>query len=176
LKDRWVDAIATFLILSDEPGEIPSINLGQPVDEKCLKLILAVFKRVTASQFAMLASLYGVCFRILKTGAISTEELAMVSICALKALDLPRDDRAIPIIRPVIGQILRIRTTMLEKSSRGDEEVEKASVVGTRCVDRLNTHLASMLIFGGQNCRALSCARRPQSCSPAVGWLAEYVD
>jgi hypothetical protein len=176
LKGRWVDAVATLLILSDEPGDIPSLNLGQPVDERCLELILAIFKRVTTSQFAMLAALYGICSRILKTGAISTEELAMVSVCALKALDLPRDERAIPIIRPVTGQILRIRTAMLDRSSRGNAEVENASIVGIRCVDRLNTHLAAMLIFGKQNCRVLSCARRLQSSSPAVGWLAEYVD
>jgi hypothetical protein len=168
--------VATLLILSDEPGKIPLPNLGQPVDERCFELLLATFKRVTTSQFAMLASLYGICSRILKTGAIHAEELAMISICALKALDLPRDERAIPIIRPVTSQILRIRGAMLDRSSRGDKEVENASIVGMRCVDRLHTHLATMLIFGGQNCGVLSCARRPQSSSAAVGWLAEYVD
>lgn len=175
LKGRWVDAIATFLILSDEPGEIPSLNLGRLVDKHCLELIRGIFKKIARSQFSMLASLYGICSRILVTGGISTEELAIVSICAMKALALPRDDRAIPIIRPVISQILRIRAAMLDRS-RGAKEIENTSVEGMRCVDRLNTHLATTLIFGVQNCRVLTCARRPQSFGPAVGWLAEYVD
>jgi hypothetical protein len=175
LKGRLVDAMATLLILSGKPSELPPL-IGRQVDERCLEVILGVFKRVTTSQFAMLASLYGICSRILKTGGISTEELAIVSICALKALHLPRDDRSIPIIRPVVSKILRIRAAMPNRSSRGDKEVENASIVGIRCVDRLNTHLAAMLVFGRQNCRVLSCARRVDKFSPAVGWLVEYVD
>jgi hypothetical protein len=175
LKGRSVDAVATLLILSDEPGEMSPLNLGRPVDEECLELILGIFKKVTASQFSMLATLYGICSRIVKYGGISTEELAMVSICAMKALDLPRDDRVVPIIRPVISQILRIRAAMIGGPTRETEEIENASVVGMRCVDRLNTQLATMLIFGGRNCRILSCARTPQAFSPAVGWLTEHI-
>jgi hypothetical protein len=176
LEGRLVDAVATLLILSDEPGEMPPLNLGRPVDEQCLQIIIGIFKRVTTSQFAMLAFLYSICGRILPRFGISTEEVAQVSICAMKALNLPRDDRTIPIIRPVVRRMLRIRAIMIDGSSREAEERENASVVGMRCVDRLNTHLASMQIFGGQNCRVLSCARRPQSFSPAVGWVAEYID
>jgi hypothetical protein len=176
LKSRRVDAVAILLILSDEPGGLPPLNLGQPVDEACLEMILEDLKRVTTSQFAMLASLYGICSRILNKWGANTEDLAMVLICALKALDLPRDDRAIPIIRPAVNQILRIRTVMRDSTFRKAEEIERVSVVGMECVDRLNTHLAATFIFGGQNCRVLSCARRPQNFSPAIGWLAEYVD
>jgi len=175
LKGRWVDAIATLLILSDEPGEIPPLNLGRPVDEKCLELILGIFKRVAASQFAMLAFVYSICARMLAGTGIATEELAIISICVTKALELPRDERTIPILRPVIRRIMRIRTTMLLYSS-SIVEFENVSAVGMRCTDRLNTYLATMLIFGAQNCRVLSCARRPQKFSAAVGWLAEYVD
>ena len=175
LKGRSVEVVATLLILSDEPGEIPPLDIGRPVDERCLKILLAAFKRVTMSQFAMLACLYSSCSRILSMG-VGTEDLAVLSICALKALDLPRDDRTIPIIRPVIGQILRIRDAMIENSSRGTEETENASVVGMKCVDRLNTHLAATFIFGEQNRRVLSCARSAETFSPAVGWLVEYVD
>jgi hypothetical protein len=175
LKGRWVDAIATLLILSGEPGDTPSLNLGRPVDEKCLELILGILKRVATSQFAMLAFLYGICARMLSGMGIAPEELAMISICVTKALELPRDDRIVPILRPVIHRILRIRTVMLPYTSTIGE-FESASAVGMRCVNRLNTHLATMLIFGGQNCRVLSCARTLQTSSPAIGWLAEYID
>jgi hypothetical protein len=175
LKGRWVDAIATLLILSDEPGDTPSLNLGRPVDEKCLELILGIFKRMATSQFAMLAFVYSICTRMLEGTGIATEELAIISICATKALQLPRDERSVPILRPVIHQTLRIRNSMLAYSS-STAEFESVSAVGMRCTDQLNTYLATMLIFGTQNCRVLSCARRPQSFSPAVGWLAEYVD
>jgi hypothetical protein len=174
LKGRWVDGIATLLILSGEPGEIPALNLGRPVDEQSFGLILGILKRVMTSQFAMLAFLNSICVRMLEGTDIATEELAMISICVMKALDLPRDERVVPILRPVISRILRIRTDMrLHASSIA--EFENVSAVGTRCVDRLNTHLASMLIFGGQNCRVLSCARSPQAFSPAVGWMAEHI-
>jgi hypothetical protein len=175
LKGRWVDAMATLLILSDEPGDIPPLNLGRPVDEECLELILGIFRRVATSQFAMFAFLYGICVRMLDGMGIAPEELAMISICVTKALELPRDDRIVPILRPVIHRILHIRTVMLPYTSTIGE-FESASAVGMGCVNRLNTHLATMLIFGGQNCRVLSCARTPQTFSPAIGWLAEYVD
>jgi hypothetical protein len=177
LKNRAVDAVAMLLILSGEPGEIPPLNLGRPVDERCLEIILGAFKTVTTSQYAMLASLSGICSRILNSRWVSAAQLAVVSICALKALHLPRDDRAIPIIRPVMSQIRSIQTAMLDQRfGENAEEVESVSVVGMECVDRLNTHLAATFIFGGQNRRVLSCARRAGTFSPAVGWLVEYVD
>jgi hypothetical protein len=175
LKDRWVDAGAALLILSDESGELPPINLSRQVDERCLEIILGAFKRVATSQFAMLASLYGICSLIL-TFVINAEQLAMVLICALKALRLPRDDRSIPIIPLVVSQILDIRAALLGRGFRDAEEMESVSVAGMECVDRLNTHLAATLIFGGQNRRVLSCARRVDTFSPAIGWLVEYVD
>jgi hypothetical protein len=170
-----VDAIATLLILSGQPGDIPPLNLGRPVDEKCLELILGLFKRVATSQFAMVAFLYGICARMLDGTGIAPEELAIVSICVMKALELPRDDRIVPILRPVVHRILRVRTVMLPYTSTIGE-FENASAVGMICVNRLNTHLATRLIFGGQNCRVLSCARTPQASSPAIGWLTEYID
>jgi hypothetical protein len=123
----------------------------------------------------MFAFLYGICARMLDGIGIAPEELAMISICVTKALELPRDDRIVSILRPVIHRIVRIRTVMLPYTST-IEEFESASTVGIGCVNRLNTHLATMLIFGGQNCRFLSCARASQAFSSAVGWLAEYVD
>jgi hypothetical protein len=176
LKGRWVDAIATLLIHSKEPVGMPPLDLRRLVDEQSLEIILEISKKVATSQFLMLASLYGICSRILDEGGISTEELVMVSICALNALDLSRDDRAIPIIRPVIRKILRVRAAMVRRQSRGSEEIKNASVVAMKCVARLNTQLVTTLIFGGQNCQLLSCARRSESFSPALGWLAEYVD
>jgi hypothetical protein len=114
----------------------------------------------------MFTSLYSICGRILETAGISTEEVALVSICVTKALELSLDVRVVPIIRPVIHRILSIQDAMISNAIRGIDEIQNVSIVGRRCVDRLNTHLATMHIFGGQNCRILSCARSPQAFSP----------
>jgi hypothetical protein len=74
----------------------------------------------------------------------------------------------VPIIRPVIHRILGIRAAMISNAIRSTE-IQDVSLMGTRCVDRLNTHLATMQLFSGQNCRVLCCARSPQTFSPAVG-------
>jgi hypothetical protein len=68
LQGRFIDALAALLILSDEPGEIPQVNLRRPVDERCLQLISGIFKRVTTSQFDILGFLRAISGLILKYG------------------------------------------------------------------------------------------------------------
>jgi hypothetical protein len=144
LQGRSVDAVVALLILSDEPHEIPPLTLGRPIDERCLHLMRKFFKRVTSSQFGILALLYSICGRIMEYGGISTEEVVVVSICVTKALQLPQNDGVIPITRPLVGRILDIQTDLItgsEYSTRSGEEIGAVSTVGMRCVDRLNTWL-----------------------------------
>jgi hypothetical protein len=175
LQGRSVDAVAALLILSDEPDELPPRILERPIDVRCWQMIRGIFNRATASQFCILALLYSVLRRMLTYGGVCSEEMALVVICVTKALELPRDDRSLPIIRPVTRLILDVRAAMVLSGFRSLEETSTVAAMGIRCVDQLNTQLAIMTIFGGQNCRALSCARSREPYSPAFGWLAEYV-
>lgn len=162
-----------MLILSEENELLSSTYLNDLFDEHCWTCIMDMCRTVTKSQFSLLSVLYGLS-HILSVGA---QNLMPIAICVAKALKLPSDGRVAPIIRPLICrlQILKTHNGPLWSNFRLEEE-EAALQEADITIDRLGTHLASMLIYGPQNLQTLSCARADRAYPPATGWLPVYLD
>jgi hypothetical protein len=162
---------------SDEP---PSEHMLKYFDPWCWSQVLEMLRVVKQSQFSLLTSLFEACAFIIAAEQnnffICSEDVAAISICITKAVELPQDHRITSIIRPLVNRVRRTLRSMRAHTMRSDRANESASREATIAIKRLRTLWASMTVFGDRNRRMISCARSRGACSPAVGWLPAYTD
>jgi len=169
-----------LMILPEEQYSISPENLqSDDIHPECLSRILEIGKAMRRSQFASLTVLSQLPARIiwqdLNREDVCSEELAAISIGVTNALRLASDRRVALVIPDLISGIRNIKESMYRRNIRPEENLA-ADKEATIAVNKLMTHLASMRIVGGQNCRILACAQTRESHSPAVGWLEMLKD
>jgi hypothetical protein len=170
MKDEPLQGLLAALVLSDGYEELLREQMyAHGIDEQCTKQLLEMANMLTSSQYSIFAILLAA--HPLFKGY--PEDLAGFSICMNKALDLPGDQRSILLIPPLVSH-MRVHMAGLEEGSWQRQVIARREA--TKTIDRLHSHLARMVISGGQNCRAISCARIIGAVSPATGWMAPYMD
>ena len=164
-----------LLVLSDKYNEHASEELSTLFRQECLDQILDMIKAVEMSQLSFFSLLVHVSEMLVRRGFDYPEDLALFSVCVQKALRLPHDQRVASTISPIVHHARRLMDAMRAKQHGTPEDHLAALNELSMAVDGLNTHLAGMYVFGGQNGRLLGCARMHEAHSPAVGWLQSYV-
>ena len=134
-----------------------------------------MLESIAISQFTRMSLLHDLRDRLVIRGVYS-EELAAVSVCINKALDMPWDQRTTLIVHPLVACVLFLKDAMIRSACRAAQENEVASMEAGVAVNRLQSCLAREMIFGAQNVRLLACARTTGNWKPAVGWLPPHVD
>lgn len=176
-KDKFVlDALLMILLLPEEHDEVSPQALGQEVDPQCLSRIVDMCKRIKKNQFTLLTLLADLIPSITISPGLAAEDVEVMSFCINAALCLPRDPRSIVIIPIITTRLLEFRDEMMELKIRTKKQNLVASKKAEMTADSLKTLLASMLVFGGQSRRLLSCARMHKEGNPALGWLSVNLD
>jgi hypothetical protein len=173
---RQIDILLTIMAIPENHYRLLSTELGGRVHEKCLAMTLEIVRELRASQYSMLAFLSNLPARLVPK-VVGSEELACMSLGVINALDLPSGPRVAPLVPGVVSGILRAKEEMYrdQRRHRGREN-QAANKEATIAINKLMTHLASIMIFGGQNSRALACAWSWETRSPAVGWLPMHTE
>jgi len=178
IQSGWSTALLVVLTLSYGHEELAWEMLLQHLDKQHLAQVSELLKAVKGSQVASLALLLGIATRLIssKSYFICPEEVAMMSLCIGKALELSSEQRSSLLIRPLVIRVQELGDLMITSNRRSTEDNEVASLATVEAVNRLKSHMATLMIVGRQNSRALSCSQTHGSYSPAIGWLDPYTD
>jgi hypothetical protein len=182
LSGRLPDILLTMMAIPESQYRLLSDHLRRRnAHEQCLAVALEINKELRASQYSMLEFLSHLPARLMEQDGeqgfiLCPEELAGMSMGVINALDLPTDPRVAPVIPGIVSGILDIKELMYRRHYREEWENQAADREATTAIDKLMSHLAGMRIFGGQNCRLLSCAQTRDIRSPAVGWLPMHIE
>lgn len=171
LKGRHTHLLLALLVLPDD-RLTDQTDMGININEECWSIILEISSAVKSSQLSFLSILCGFDTSYFPW---SCEEMAAFSICIHKSLDLPLDQAAVHVVQSLVRRLDGVG----EKFVRGFGVSDLGKIAGDEfnvAMNRLNAHLASVLIHGMHNKRMLSCARANKGWIPATGWLPAYID
>jgi len=180
MQDRRLKLELILLILPGDQYKVRPELLRSNMNMQCFAQILKIGKAVRSSQFSMLSLLSDLPTHIIndehRVRNLWPDELAALSVGALRALELPRDPRAALVIPKLVAGMVEAKRVMYERGHQPEWENMTADREATTTVSRLVSHLASMTVFGGQSRRILSCAQPRGAYSPAVGWMSPHID
>lgn len=141
------------------------------VDQGILRTLEEKIHEIASSQFLLLVMIWNT---LEPFGLQWPENVGAIVVGIGKALRLPYDPRATPILRPLSLKLRHIRNNL---SARGyGSFAERELVAGETIItdQLLLTSLAVRSIFGRINSRFISCAQAVEDVQPALGWLPPY--
>ncbi|KIM31626.1 hypothetical protein M408DRAFT_317866 [Serendipita vermifera MAFF 305830] len=167
LKNRQIRLLLALLVL-------PDCRLTDRtefyISEECWPIILGICGTIKTSQLSFLSILCA-----FNNVSACREDVVAFSICIHKSLDLALDQAAVPVVQSLVRRLDGFRELFVTRLEVSDLTIIAADEFDV-ALNRLNTHLASVLIHGMSNKRMLSCARASEGWSPATGWLPFHVD